>query len=153
MVPNREPRSCMRPGCRANQDSGDGVVMARIYLDPSALFVRWGGGQPEVLAPDVVAAMRDLADTGHDAVLIAEGSQSVPQELAELPRLAAPEPGHDAWLITGDRRRCGLRRPGLRTVLVGGGRDLGNGRGRCDAEAADLRGAVIHIASREAMPA
>ena len=127
--------------------------MARIYLDPSALFVRWGAGAPEVLAPDVLAALRDLEDTGNDAVLIAEGGMTVPHELAELPRVAAPEPGPGAWMITGDRRRCGLRRPGLRTVLVGGGRDLGNGRGRCDAEAADLHGAVIHIASREAMPA
>jgi hypothetical protein len=127
--------------------------MARIYLDPSALFVRWGEGVREALAPDVLPALRDIEDTGNDAVLIADGGMSVPHELAQLPRVAAPEPGPGAWMITGDRRRCGLRRPGLRTVLVGGGRDLGNGRGRCDAEAADLHGAVIHIASREAMPA
>jgi hypothetical protein len=127
--------------------------MARIYLDPSALFVRWGSGERQALAPDVLAALRDLTDTGNDAVLIAEPGLSVPSQIAELPRMTAPEPGPGAWLITGDRNRCTLRRPGLRTVLVGGGRDLGNGRGRCDAEAADLRGAVIHIASREAMPA
>ncbi|HYU48915.1 MAG TPA: hypothetical protein VEO91_03165 [Candidatus Limnocylindria bacterium] len=127
--------------------------MARIYLDPSALFIRWGGGQPQVLAPDIVPALRDLTETGNEAVLIAEHGLPLPEQLRDLPRVSAPEPGPAAWMITGDRRRCGLRRPGLRTVLVGGGRDLGNGRGRCDAEAADLHGAVIHIVSREAMPA
>jgi hypothetical protein len=127
--------------------------MARIYLDPSALFVRWGDGEPQVLAPDILPALRDLAETGNEAVLIAEAGMPVLESLRDLPRVATPEPGRGAWMITGDRRRCGLRGPGLRTVLVGGGPDLGNGRGRCDAEAADLHSAVIHIVSREVMPA
>jgi hypothetical protein len=151
-VPNREP-----PLPAGGPDDGprkfpDGALMARIYLDPSALFVRWGGGEPAVLAPDILPALRDLAETGNEAVLIAELGQTLPEQLRALPRVSAPEPGPGAWMITGDRHRCGLRRPGLRTVLVGGGPDLGNGRGRCDAEAPDLHGAVIHIVSREAMP-
>jgi hypothetical protein len=151
-VPNREPPLPVAGPDGGPGKSPDGAVMPRIYLDPSALFVRWGGAEPEALAPDILPALRDLAETGNEAVLIAESGQPLPRELHALPRVSAPEAGPGAWMITGDRRRCGLRGPGLRTVLVGGGPDLGNGRGRCDAEAADLHGAVIHIVSREAMP-
>jgi hypothetical protein len=126
--------------------------MARVYLDPSAIFVRWGNGQRPAMDPNALAAVRDLQETGHEAVLVVDRGFPVPVEFADLQRVEEPELGPGAWMITGDRRRCGIRRPGLRTVLVGGGPDLGNGRGRCDAEAADLRGAIMHIVSREAMP-
>ena len=128
------------------------TAMARVYLDPSAIFVRWGTGQRPAMDPNALSAIRDLQETGHEAVLVVDQTFPVPIEFADLPRATEPEVGPGAWMITGDRRRCGMRRPGLRTVLVGGGPDLGNGRGRCDAEAPNLRGAVMHIVSREAMP-
>jgi hypothetical protein len=131
---------------------GSAGELVRVYLDPSAVFVRFGDGEENALAPDAPAAVRDLADTGHEAVLLADGELSLPEALGGIGRAADPEPGLRAWMITGDRRRCRERSPWLRTVLVGGGPAPDNDRWRCDAEAADLRSAVIHIVSREAMP-
>jgi hypothetical protein len=130
--------------------------MARVYLDPSAVFVRLDEGRPPALAPDAPAAIQDLVDTGHEAILISEGIPTspgaIPEALGSLAIAGGPEPDVNAWMITGDRRRCRQRRPWLRTVLVGGGPAPENDRWRCDAEAADLRSAVLHIVSREAMP-
>jgi hypothetical protein len=126
--------------------------MVRVYLDPSAVFVRLGNGEAPALAPDAAAALRDLAEMGNEAILIEPGIQDLPEALQHLAIAPEPEAGAPAWIITGDRRRCEQRRPWLRTVLVGGGRAAANERWQCDAESADLRGAVLHIVSREAMP-
>src|SRR5438874_4854618 len=48
--------------------------MVRVYLDPSAVFVRYGDGEEAALAPDAPAAIQDLADTGHQAILLSDGS-------------------------------------------------------------------------------
>ena len=126
--------------------------MVRVYLDPTAVFVRIGQGEDPVLAPDASAALNDLADTGHEAVLINPNLADLPPELEDLLGADDVDPNVSGWIITGDRHRCEQRYPQLRTVLVGGGPATDNGRQRCDAESPDLRGAVIHIMSREAMP-
>ena len=126
--------------------------VVRVYLDPSAVFVRIGDGEEPVLAPDAPAALHDLADTGLEAVLINPDVAQLPPALERLAGADDVDPTVTGWIITGDRHRCEQRYPQLRIVLVGGGPAADNGRQRCDAESPDLRGAVLHIMSREAMP-
>ncbi len=90
--------------------------MVRVYLDPTAVFVRIGQGEDPVLAPDASAALNDLADTGHEAVLINPNLADLPPELEDLLGADDVDPNVSGWIITGDRHRCEQRYPQLRTV-------------------------------------
>ena len=115
--------------------------MTTIYVDGSA-----------ALAPDAAIHLAHLPDTGPELVLIGpEDHPAISQphwreRLTGLP----PEPARGSWFLTADPATCGDRRPGLRTVLIGG-REEGPRTMRCDATARDLRDAVLEILTDDAM--
>ena len=122
--------------------------MASIYLDASALYLRWDTTEA-VIAPDAERAVALLQSDGHEVLLVGApvaGSDRWLGRLRRAERAAPPAPlGQPAWLIVGDRSRCGPHDTGLRTVLVGGGPPPRTGRGRCDVETADLHGAALAV--------
>jgi hypothetical protein len=127
-------------------------VTARVYLDRSALFLRWGG-RDAALVPDVGHAIEVFRSTGHEVVAVGVPPSDIPVDdilVADEPPGPEDPP---AWFLTGERERCGTRRAGLRTVLVGGGPTPHSGRGRCDLEVPDLRSAVLAVIADEAMGA
>ena len=134
--------------------------MSRVYLDPGVLLLRPDAAEvaDPPLASDAAEALKTLADTGHELVLL--GSQQV-QLPPGFPKISAAEhidPAHaTSWYLTSDPELCGRRQPGLRTVLVGPGPATNRPAThrtaiqRCDIQTRDLHAAVIEILSREAM--
>jgi hypothetical protein len=123
-------------------------MMARVYLDGSALYLRWSDTRRAVLAPDAQHAVELLRNDGHEVYVV--GSHQPAGSWADrLPLVDEPVPEGDGrspgWLIVGDRARCGSRFAGLLTVLVGGGPVPHTGRGRCDMEVSDLRRAALAV--------
>ena len=122
--------------------------MATVFLDLSALYLRSETSHP-VVAPGAERAIELLRTDGHDVIVIGRQPGTPDEWLRRLPRSdhampASPE-REPAWLVVGDRTRCGTHHAGLRTVLVGGGPVPRSGRGRCDLETADLHGAVLAV--------
>jgi hypothetical protein len=127
-------------------------MTARVYLDRSALFLRWGERGAAVV-PDAGDAIEVFRSTGHEVVAVGLAPSDVPfDRIAVADDPPAPE-DPPAWFLTGERERCGPRRAGLRTILVGGGPTPHSGRGRCDVEVPDLRSAVLAVIADEAMGA
>lgn len=125
--------------------------MARVYLDGSALYVRWSDAARAMVAPDARDAVELLRKDGHEVFMV--GSRHPPVSWASrLPLVDGPRPDGGsrapAWLIVGDRARCGSRFAGLLTVLVGGGPVPRTGRGHCDMVASDLRRAALAVIGR-----
>ncbi len=123
--------------------------MARVYLDASALYLHWSDAFGAIPVPDAESAVELLEADGHDVFMVgAKPAAGVSWE-ARLPRVDEPTPSlanePRAWLVVGDRARCGPSRSGLTTVLVGGGPSLPAGGGRCDNEVIDLQRAVLAI--------
>ncbi len=132
----------------------------RVYLDPSLLTVG-STGPNGPLAPGVEEAIANLAEAGHEVVVLG----SVPAGVHEArPAATIPDRGADGgsadggwsadgWLVTTDRAACeSRRRRGLRTVLVGPHEaDPTLPTVRCDELARDLHGAVLVILAAEAM--
>lgn len=125
-------------------------MAGRVYLDRSALFLRWGEAAA-ALVPDARAAIETFRSTGHEVVAVGMQPTAVPfVGVAWVEDPPAPE-DPPAWFLTGERGRCGPRQAGLRTVLVAGGPTPRSGRGRCDFEVADLRSAALAVIAEEAM--
>jgi hypothetical protein len=130
--------------------------MTTVYLDRSAILLGWGDPEP-VPVPRLREAVEALRMTGHTVVVAGIDPRSIGLSglrwLTGLSWLPGPPPPEDppAWFLTGERQRCGERRRGLRTVLVGGGPSPASGRGRCDEETPDLRSAVLAVIAREVM--
>jgi hypothetical protein len=134
--------------------------VTRVYLEPGVVLVPEGvgggsGGDHLAAAPEAIEALGYLADGGHELVILGEGDLPILDQLPIAVRTTAQlpdEPGPDAWLITSDPEECGVRRRGLRTILVGPKRaSTHRPAARCDLEARDLNAAVIEILAREAM--
>jgi hypothetical protein len=130
-------------------------VVTRVYLDPGVIFVRSGASQMghETLSPDAAEALRNLAETGHDVILLTSSPVSLPDGFPNVRQSSRIDPGPSAsWYLTADPESCGERRAGLRTMLVGPGPATRRAAiQRCDMQARDLQAATIEILAREAM--
>jgi hypothetical protein len=129
--------------------------VSRVYLDPGVLLARPDG--PEVANPPLASgaadALKTLADTGHELVLLGGQQVHLPDGVPTIRAAVGidPDPAM-AWYLTSDPELCGRRQPGLRTVLVGPGPSTHRTAiQRCDIHTRDLHAAVIEILSREAM--
>jgi hypothetical protein len=120
-----------------------------IYLEPNLLALE--------TADEAATQLRYLADWGAELVLVSDGPLPEWDDLG-VPTLrceATPDGGRRGdWWLTADPADCS-RRPGrgVTSVLIGGAVGAGAGpTARCDLGARDLRGAVLEILSRQAMP-
>lgn len=128
--------------------------MSRVYLEPGVIEARPGSGPTgeSSVASDAAEALRTLADTGHDLVLVTDRPVSLPDGFPEMRQMPAPDTDRDAWYLTTDPEHCGTRRAGVRSILVGPGPATRRAAiHRCDIQTRDLRSAVLEILSREAM--
>jgi hypothetical protein len=129
--------------------------VSRVYLDPGVLLVRPDAAEvaDPPLASDAAEALRTLADTGHELVLVGSQQVHLPDGFPRIRAAVAIDPSPaTAWYLTSDPELCGRRRPGLRTVLVGPGPATHRTAiQRCDIQTRDLHAAVIEILAREAM--
>ncbi len=129
--------------------------MSRVYLDPGVLLVRPDAAEvaDPPLASDAADALRTLADTGHELVLLGGQQVHLPDGFPTIRAAVAIDPTPStSWYLTSDPELCGRRQPGLRTVLVGPGPATHRSAiQRCDIQTRDLHAAVIEILAREAM--
>ena len=130
--------------------------MSRVYLDPGVLLARPDAAEvaDPPLASDAADALKTLADTGHELVLLGSQQVHLPDGFPDIRAAAGMDPHPaTAWYLTSDPELCGRRQPGLRTVLVGPGPAMTHRTAiqRCDIHTRDLHAAVIEILSREAM--
>jgi hypothetical protein len=129
--------------------------VTRVYLDPGVIFVRSGASQVghATLSPDAAEAVQNLAETGHDVILLTSSPVSLPDSFPSIRQSSRIDPGPAAsWYLTADPESCGERRAGLRTMLVGPGPATRRATiQRCDVHARDLQAATIEILAREAM--
>jgi hypothetical protein len=130
-------------------------VVSRVYLDPGVLLVPSGADTTagSRVAADAAEALSNLAETGHELVLVTSERVTLPDgfpEIRKSPRID-PAPA-TSWFLTTDPDLCGRRQAGLRTVLVGPGPSTHRAAiQRCDIQTRDLNAAVIEILMREAM--
>jgi hypothetical protein len=124
-------------------------TVTTIFLEPDLLRLE---------TPDEASAqLRHLADWGARLVVVADSPVDAWESL-DLDGLRY-EPSADRgrrgdWWVTADPEHCN-QRPGrgVRSVLVGGTIPSStHPTARCDIVARDLRGAVLEILSRQAMP-
>jgi hypothetical protein len=126
-----------------------------VYLDPGVLLVRSGtaGALDSRVAADAAEPLHNLAETGHELILVTTARIPLPDgfpEIREAPRIDPA--AATSWFLTTDPEVCGRRRAGLRTVLVGPGPATRRAPvQRCDISTRDLQSAVIEILAREAM--
>lgn len=129
--------------------------MGLVLVDAPALTVSSAVGGHRALAPGALDAIRRLGEGGHEVVVVG----LTPHEAAELLHVrvrtteSVPESTEAGWFITGDIRRCGKRRHGLRMILVGPAvtsRTLPTRH--CDEEVRDLTQAAMSILLSDAMP-
>jgi hypothetical protein len=126
--------------------------MSRVYLEPGVIQARPGNDSAGDVASDAAEALRTLAETGHDLVLVTGRPVSLPVGFPEMRDMLAPDADRDAWYLTTDPEHCGTRRAGVRSILVGPGPATRRAAiHRCDIQTRDLRSAVLEILSREAM--
>lgn len=127
--------------------------MSRVYLEPGVIEARQGDTSGESsVASDAGDALRTLAETGHDLVLVTGRPVPLPDGFPEMRDMLAPETDRDGWYLTTDPEHCGTRRAGIRSILVGPGPATRRAAiHRCDIQTRDLRSAVLEILAREAM--
>ena len=115
--------------------------MTTIFVDGSA-----------ALAPDAAPQLAHLPETGHETILVAASDHPTADLIRWTRRVDTmpDEPPRGSWYVTADPATCGDRKPGLRTVLIGG-RGEGPRPTRCDSTARDLRDAVLEILTADAM--
>jgi hypothetical protein len=125
------------------------IPVTTIFLEPNLLALEQ--------SDEATTQLRYLAESGAELVVVSD------RPLAEWDELGVPSLRYEPsaargrrgdWWLTADPADC-ARRPGRGVVsmLIGG--TLGASVGptaRCDLGARDLRGAVLEILSREAMP-
>jgi hypothetical protein len=118
-------------------------VTARVYLDRSALFLRWGG-RDAVFVHDASHAIEVFRSTGHDVVAVGVPPSDIPvddilveafavgREAARLPGARTPRnatgrpstgPGRRSD-TRGGRGRCEPSRPRARFLIADGRRGL-----------------------------
>lgn len=127
--------------------------MTRVFVDVAAAAL--DGGNVPSLDPVALPALRILAESGHEVVLVTGHAGAPPAKLAAVASDAVgsvpARPDDDAWYLTADVEHCVGASAHLRTVLVGSIPAPGSIH-RCDAVARDLQAAVLEILAREAMP-
>ncbi len=135
------------------RDAGSGL--ARVYLDPDVVLSLPGSGAVDgsTLASGARAALETLAETGHDLVFVTDRSIDLPPGFPAVSQSDRVDSSGRGWFLTIDPERCGPRRAGLQSILVGPGPTAGHRSEihRCDITTRDLHSAVIEILSREAM--
>jgi hypothetical protein len=128
--------------------------MSRVYLEPEVIRGRPGDDpiDESSVASDAGEALHTLAETGHDLVLVTSRPVRLPADFPKMRDMLAPDAERDSWFLTTDPEHCGVRRAGVRSILVGPGPATRRAAiHRCDIRARDLRSAVLEILSREAM--
>lgn len=126
--------------------------MSRVYVEPGVILARPGEEDQTSVASDAGEALRTLVETGHDLVLVADRPVPLPDGFPVMLAMVAPDAERDAWFLTTDPERCGDRRAGVKSILVGPGPATRRAAiHRCDIQTRDLRSAVLEILSREAM--
>lgn len=125
------------------------IPVTTIFLEPNLLALEQ--------SDDATTQLRYLAESGAELVVVSHGPLADWDELgiASLRYERSAERGRRGdWWLTADPADC-ARRPGRGVVsmLIGGTLAASVGpTARCDLSARDLRGAVLEILSREAMP-
>jgi hypothetical protein len=129
--------------------------VTRVYLDPAVLFVRTGPGQfvPSGVSSDAAEALANLAETGHELILLTNAPVTLPDGFPQLRQASRIDPAPaTSWYLTTDPESCGHRRAGLHTMLVGPAPATRHATiQRCDIHTRDLHAAAIEILAREAM--
>ncbi len=129
--------------------------MTRVFVDVAAAALDGGNGNSPSLDPVALPALRILAESGHEVVLVTGHAGPPPTSLAAVAADAVgsvpARPDDEAWYLTADVEHCVGASARLRTVLVGSVPAAGSIH-RCDAVARDLQAAVMEILAREAMP-
>jgi hypothetical protein len=128
--------------------------MSRVYFEPGVIGARPGDEaiDESSVASDAAEALRTLAETDHDLVLVTSRAVKLPADFPEMRDMLAPDEERDAWFLTSDPEHCGNRRAGVRSILVGPGPATRKAAiHRCDIRTRDLRSAVLEILAREAM--
>src|SRR3954451_14614313 len=111
----------VRPAPRAHPTAS---TMTRVYMEPGVLLVQSGAdpAHGSRVAPDAAEALSNLADTGHELVLVTNDRVTLPDGFPDIRKSPPIDPGPStSWLLTTDPDLCGRRLPGLKTVLVGPG--------------------------------
>jgi hypothetical protein len=131
--------------------------VARVYLDPEVVLSLRGSVGPvdeSTIASGAREALETLLETGHDLVFVTDRSITLPPGFPAVATSNRIDPTGRGWFLTTDPERCGPRRAGLQSILVGPG-PAGTGHRseihRCDITTRDLHSAVIEILAREAM--
>jgi hypothetical protein len=128
--------------------------MTRVYLEPGVIGARPGDDPVEesAIASDAAEPLRTLAETGHDLVLVTGRPVRLPAGFPRMRDMLAPDAERDGWFLTSDPEHCGIRRAGIRSILIGPGPVTRRAAiHRCDIQTRDLRSAVLEILTREAM--
>lgn len=127
---------------------------ATVYLDPDVILSQRGAGPVDspAVASGVREALETLAETGHPLVFVTDQAVSLPPDFPAVTTAARVASSGSGWFLTTDPERCGPRRAGMHSILVGPGPA---GRRseihRCDIRTRDIHAAVIEILAREAM--
>jgi hypothetical protein len=121
--------------------------VTRVYIDPPVIFAG------AAVSSDAAEALGNLADTGHELILLTNAPVPLPDGFPHLRQTSRIDPAPaTSWYLTTDPESCGQRRPGLRTMLVGPGPATRRATiQRCDIQTRDLHAAAIEILAREAM--
>jgi hypothetical protein len=147
--------TALDPQSRQSPSARDGnSALARVYLDPDVVLSLPGSGpiDASTVASGAREALETLAETGHDLVFVTDRSISLPPDFPAVTRSERVDPTGRGWFLTTDPQRCGPRRAGLQSILIGPG-PVGHRSEihRCDITTRDLHSAVIEILAREAM--
>lgn len=143
-----DPQSRQAPG----RDASPG--MARVYLDPDVVLSLPGSGPVNgtTVASGAREALETLVETGHDLVFVTDRTISLPADFPAATTADRVDGTGRGWFLTTDPARCGPRRAGLQSILVGPGPSGHRSEiHRCDITTRDLHSAVIEILAREAM--
>jgi hypothetical protein len=146
--------TALEPQARATPTPDALPSGAPVYLDPDVVLNQPGTGpiDASAMASDAREALQTLAETGHQLVLVTDRPTRLPPDFPAVSTAARVAPTGRGWFLTTDPERCGPRRTGMLSILVGPGPA---GRRaeihRCDIRTRDLHSAVIEILAREAM--
>jgi hypothetical protein len=144
------------PQSRQSTVSDTSAALARVYIDPDVVLSLPGAGPVNgaTVASGAREALETLVETGHDLVFVTDRTINLPPDFPAVTISDRVDAVGRGWFLTTDPERCGPRRAGLQSILVGPGPSGTGHRSeihRCDITTRDLHSAVIEILAREAM--